>query len=217
MTDWHFAVQSFVDMFANMDFTSGPIFYVIGMVVSLYCCLEGYRIYKMVLGALGFILGYRIGYAVFVNIGFTGERLLMGETFIGLFLMVLAYRIFRAGVFIAVFQFASSNLPVYVEAFLKERTEHDFLVTGIVVVVISIALAAVIAKSSVSMTRPLLVCLTAVIGGFAAINFLLDLIPVFPYEVELPPASSVIWLFAKVFLSAAGVGVQGVKDPPGVF
>ena len=60
-----------------------------------------------------------------------------------------------------------------------------------------------------------MVCLTAVIGGFAAINFLVDLIPVFPYEVELPPPSSVIWLMAKIFLSAAGVGIQDVKDPPG--
>ena len=217
MTDWHDATKSFIDMFANMDFTSGPIFYVIGMAAALYCCLEGYRIYKMVLGALGFVLGFRIGYYIFEAVGFTGERLLMGETFAGLFLMVLAYKIFLAGVFIAAFQFASSNLPVYVEAFLKEKTEYTFLVTGLSVTLISVLLAVIIAKTSVTMTRPVMVCLTAVIGGFAAINFLLDLIPVFPYEVELPPASSVIWLFAKVFLSAAGTGVQGVKDPPGVF
>ena len=217
MNDWHYAVSSFVDMFANMDFTNGPIFYVIGIAAALYCCLEGYGIYKMVLGGLGFLLGFRIGYYIFESFGFTGERLLMGETFIGLILMVLAYKIFLAGVFMAAFQFASSNLPVYVEAFMKERTRYGFLATGIVVTLISVALAIIIAKCSVTMTRPVLVCLTAVIGGFAAINFLLDLIPVFPYEVELPPPSSVVWLFAKIFLSAAGVGIQGVKDPAGVF
>lgn len=217
MTDWHYAVSSFVDMFANMNFTEGPIFYVIGMVAALYCCLEGYGIYKMVLGAMGFLLGFRAGYYIFETLGYTGERLLMGETFLGLILMVLAYRIFLAGIGIAAFQFASSNLPVYVEAFLKDRVRYPFLITGFVVVAVSVVLAFIIAKYSVTMTRPVLVCLTAVVGGFAAINFLLDLLPVFPYEVELPPASSVVWLFAKVFLSAAGVGVQGVKDSPGVF
>ena len=213
--DWHYAVKSFVDMFANMDFTNGPIVYVIGIAAALYCCLEGYGIYKMVLGACGFLLGFRIGALVFSATGLSGEALLAAETFMGLILMVLSYRIFLAGVFITAFYFASSNLPVYVEAILKEKTGNAFWVTGITVTVISGALAFVIAKFSVSMTRPVLVCLTAVAGGFAAINYLVALIPVFPYEVELPAASSVIWLFAKVFLSAAGVGVQGVKDPPG--
>ena len=213
--EWHEAADGFVAMFANLDFRNGPLFYVIGIVVSGYCCLEGYRIYKMMLGALGFILGFRIGYFVFGRLGFSNEVLLMGETFLGLILMVFAYRVFLAGVFIAVFQFATSNLPVYVEDFLKERVKYSFLVTGLVVTVLSVALALVIARLSVTMTRPVMVCLTAVIGGFAAINFLVDLIPVFPYEVELPPPSSVIWLMAKIFLSAAGVGIQDVKDPPG--
>ena len=213
--DWHFAVQSFVEMFTTMDFRNGPIVYVIGMAAGLYCCLEGYKIYKMVLGACGFILGFRIGALVFPKTGMTGEVLLMGETFLGLILMVLAYRIFLAGVFIAAFQFASSNLPVYVEAFLKGKSGNSALITGAVVTVVSAVLAFVIAKFSVKMTRPVLVCLTAVVGGFAAVNCLVQLIPVFPYEVELPEASSVIWLFAKMFLSAAGVGVQGIKDPPG--
>ena len=65
----------------------------------------------------------------------------------GLILAVVAFSVFKAGVFIAVFQFASSNLPVYVEAVLRDRTSNPF------------------------------------------------------------------WLFAKVFLSAAGMGIQDVKDP----
>ena len=142
----------------------------------------------------------------------------MGETFLGLILMVVAYRTFLAGVFIAVFQLGVTNLPVYVEAFLEDRVGHPVILTGIIVTIVSVALAYVIARFSVTMTRPVLVCLTSVIGGFAAINFLIDLIPVFPYELELPPASSFIWIFAKIFLSAAGVGIQGLKDPmSGVF
>ena len=110
--DWHDAAGSFVDMFANLDFSSGPLFYVIGIVLAGYCCLEGYGIYKMVLGGVGFMLGYRIGYQVFSKLGFSGEALLMAETFLGLILMVLAYKIFLAGIFITVFQFCCTNLPV---------------------------------------------------------------------------------------------------------
>ncbi len=216
--DWHDAVSSFVDMFANMNFSAGPLFYVIGIVIAGYVCLEGYGIYKMVLGAAGFMLGFKIGYYLFSAIGLPDEPLLMIETALGLILMVVSYRVFLAGVFITVFQVAVSNLPVYVEAFLKDRVPHPVIFTGILVTLLSAGLALLIARMSVTMTRPVLVCITAVLGGFMAINFLVALIPVFPYELELPPASSPIWLFAKMFLSAAGVGIQGVKDPTtGVF
>ncbi len=109
--DWKTSVKSVVDIFANLDFRNGPLFYVIGMVVSGYCCMEGYRIYKAVLGAMGFVLGFRVAQTLLSHVGFSGEMLLMAETFTGLILAVIAYSIFKAGVFIAVFKFASSNLP----------------------------------------------------------------------------------------------------------
>lgn len=211
--DWKFSVRSFVDIFANLDFRNGPLFYVIGIVIAGYCCMEGYRIYRAVLGVQGFVLGFRMAHAVFSSAPFSGEVLLMAETLTGLILAVVSYSIFKAGVFIAVFQFVSSNLPVYVEAILKDRAPYPFLVNGVIVAVLSTVLAVFIAGLAMKMTRPVLVCLTAVVGGFAAINFLVALIPVFPYELELPDPSSPVWLFAKVFLSAAGMGIQGVKDP----
>ncbi len=211
--DWHDSVKGFVDIFANLDFRNGPLFYVIGIVVAGYCCLEGYRIYKAVLGGLGFIFGYKMAYGIFSHLGFSGEMLLMAETFAGLILMVLAYSIFKAGVFIGAFQFASANLPVYVGAFIKDSVPNKIILEGIIVTALSAVLAVIVARLAVKMTRPVLVCFTAVVGGFAAINFLVQLIPVFPYELELPDPASPIWLFAKIFLSAAGVGIQGVKDP----
>ena len=210
--DWHDALNSFIDIFANLDFSKGPLFYVIGIIIAGYCCLEGFRIYKAVLGALGFIFGFRIAYMIFSNIGFTGEKLLMAETFAGLVVMILAYSIFKAGIFIAVFQFASSNLPVYLESYLKQTDSYSFLRNGIIIAAVAIILSVILANAAVKMTRPVLVCLTAVIGGFAAVNYLVALIPVFPYELELPDAASPIWLMAKIFLSAAGVGIQDVRE-----
>ncbi len=211
--EWKQAIDSFIEMFSNLDFSKGPLFYVLGIAIAFYCCMEGYRIYKMILGGLGFVLGFRSGFMIFTGLGFAGEELLMAETFMGLILMVIAYKIFLAGVFMAAFGFATSNLPMYVEAFLEERAGHGLPAADFAIAAAAIVLSFITAKLAVKMTRPVLVCLTAVVGGFAAINFLVMLIPVFPYELDFPPASSAVWLFSKLFLSAAGVGVQGIKDP----
>ena len=56
--------------------------------------------------------------------------------------------------------------------------------------------------------------LTAVTGGFAALDFFLKMVPVFHVDIgfflKLPPVAYVI---AKLWVSAAGVGVQDVRKP----
>ena len=214
--EWRNAIDSFVSIFSTMDFRNGALYCVIAICVAGYCCMEGYRIYKMILAGLGFVFGYRLGYQLFTRIGFQGEVLLMAEVFCGLLLMVLAYRIYLAGVFIAAFQFVWINVPVYLQSFVGEKLALGKMLGFVLVPALSLVAALIVAKLSMKLQRPVIVCLTAVIGGFAAVNFFLRLIPIFPYELSLPDETSVIWLAAKVFLSAAGVGIQGIKDPPGV-
>lgn len=214
MTDeWKEAISGFVNMFAYLDFSKGPLFYVIAIVIAGYCCMEGFKFYKMFLTGLGFLFGYRIGYAVFSAIGLSGEQLLMGEVFLGLIGGVVAYRVYLAGIFIAVFQFCELNLPIYLESYLSEKlSRFGTFASTLAISAISIVAALIVAKLAVNMSRAVIVCLTAVIGGFAAVNYFLGLIPLFPYELWLPSSSSIIWLGAKVFLSMAGVGIQGTKD-----
>ncbi len=213
-SDWQVVVKSFVDIFSKMDFSNGPLFYVVGIVIAGYCCLEGIKIYKMILMGLGFLFGYRVGYLVFHSIGWSGEKLLMAEVFWGLVIATLAYKIYLAGIFIAVFQFGQVNMPMYVERFIGEdiKAQYGSYIGRIIITVVSVLAAILVAKLAVNLSRTLVVCLTAVIGGFAAVNLFVQLMEVFPYEVTLPAASSVIWLGAKVFLSMAGVGIQGVKE-----
>ena len=213
--EWKAAIDSFVDMFSNLDFHNGPLFYLVGIAAAGYCCMEGYRIYKMILGGLGFVFGFRVGHMIFSGLSWTGEKLLMAEVFCGLILMVLAYKIYLAGIFIAAFQFCLVNLPVYINSLVGDKMEEGTILRNVVVTIISVIAALVAARLSVKLSRPVIVCLTAVIGGFAMINYFLMLIPVFPYQLSLPPENSIIWLAAKVFLSAAGVGIQGTKDPLG--
>ena len=211
--EWKMAIDSFIKMFAYLDFSNGPLFYVIAIIIAGYCCLEGFKFYKMCLMGLGFLFGYRIGFAVFSTLGWSGEQLLMGEVFLGLIGGVVAYKVYLAGIFIAVFQFGQINLPIYVESYFGEKlNSYGPYISQFLISVISLAAALIVAKLAVNMSRTLIVCLTAVIGGFAVINNFVNLIPLFPYELIMPEASSVIWLGAKVFLSMAGVGIQGTKD-----
>ncbi len=214
MTDeWRTAIDSFINMFAYLDFSKGPLFYVIGIIIAGYCCLEGFRFYKMFLTGMGFIFGYRIGLIIFSALGLQGEQLLMGEVFLGLIGGAVSYKVYLAGIFIAVFQFGQENLPVYFENyFSKKLSNFGPYISLVIITVISFVAALAVAKLAVNMSRLVVVCLTSVIGGFAVINYLLGLIPLFPYELLLPSASSVIWLVAKVFLSMAGVGIQGTKE-----
>jgi len=213
MDEWRAALDSFVEMFASMDFRNGPLVLLLGMVISGYCCLEGFKIYKMILTGLGFLFGYRMGFMIFSNMGLTGETLLMAEVFLGLISGAVAYRVYLAGIFIAAFQFGLVNLPVYVEKFFGEKlSKYGSVLQGVMISVISLIAAIIVAKLAVQMSRTVIVCLTAVVGGFGLINNLLELIPQFPYTLYLPGAASVVWLFAKVFVSMAGAGIQGVKD-----
>ncbi|MCR4744223.1 MAG: hypothetical protein K5894_03230 [Lachnospiraceae bacterium] len=213
-SEWKVVVDSFIDIFSNMDFSSGPLFYVIGIVIAGYCCLEGIKIYKMILLGLGFLFGYRVGYLIFHSLGWSGEKLLMAEVFLGLVIATLAYKIYLAGIFIAVFQFGQVNMPIYVEQLIGDdiKAQYGSFIGRILITIISLLAAILVAKLAVNLSRTIIVCITAVVGGFAVINLFVQLLDVFPYEITLPAASSVIWLGAKVFLSMAGVGIQGTKD-----
>ncbi len=47
MQNWKETASSFAAIFANLDFSNGPLFYVLGIIIAGYCCMEGFKIYKM--------------------------------------------------------------------------------------------------------------------------------------------------------------------------
>ena len=212
MENWQEPVNSLVSIFANLDFSKGSLFYVLGIIIAGYCCLEGYKIYKMFLGGMGFVFGFTRAHDIFHGMYWSDEQLLMAEVFVGLVFMCVAFKIYLAGIFIAGFQFGMSNLPVYVELFTGKWLKYGELINGMTVSVLSFVAALLVAKLYTKMQRTVIVCLTSVVGGFAMVNYFLGLVPNFPYELTLPPPSSPVYLVAKVFLSAAGVGIQGTKE-----
>ncbi|MCR5675424.1 MAG: TMEM198/TM7SF3 family protein [Lachnospiraceae bacterium] len=193
------AIHSFIATFANMDLRGAPILCLM-LAAAAFVCLEGIKIYKMVLYAGAFIFGFRYTRNLLWARIPSDELLLMIEVGVGLLLAVLAWKIYLLGVGLLAYQFARENF-------------RDFF-DGPFAVLLCFAVSVLIAILAMKLNRAVIVILTAVVGGFAMVNIFLKLIPVFPVDLSFfPVATSPIWLIAKVFLSAAGVGVQDVREP----
>ena len=195
------ALNELESVLANIDLSGAPILCIF-LAVCAFVCLEGFRIYKVVLYVAAFMFGFRTAHDYLWALIPDDDVLLMAEVACGLVLAVLAYKIYLAGVAIFVFQFARDNL--------EEFFDGPFAVIACVVA------AALIAFLATKANRMVIVILTAVVGGFSMVNVFLKLIPVFPVDLSFfPPASSIVWYVAKIFLSAAGVMIQDVRDPNG--
>lgn len=193
------AIDGFIQTFANLDFRGAPT-YSFCLAVAVLVCLEGIKLYKMVLYAAAFIFGYRYAHDYLWSYIPDDNLLLMAEVAAGLALAVLAWKIYLAGVGMLAYQFARENLKDYFD--------------GPHAVLMCLAASVVIALLAMKLNRMVIVILTAVVGGFAAVNFFIRLIDVFPVDLSAFPAeSSQIWLWAKIFMSAAGVGIQDVREP----
>ncbi len=192
------AIHSFIAVFANLDLRGAPIL-CLCIAVSALVCLEGFKLYKMILYAAAFIFGFRYAHDYLWALIPSDEMLLMVEVAAGLLLAVLSYKIYLAGVFMLAYQFARENLKSYFD--------------GPFAVLLCIGASLLVAFLCMKANRMVIVILTSVVGGFAMVNFFVKLIPVFPVDLSaFPPPQSVIWLGAKVFLSAAGVGIQDVRE-----
>ena len=202
------ALQELIRNLSNVNMTEGMLYCAVGIVVSLLCCLQGIQIYKAVLLIYGFVQGFDLA-TNFMDLVpqdmipefFSQDWQLMFRVMCGLLLAVFAYKIMLLGVFSVVFRVMRVNLSDYF--------------TGPYASLLSLAAAGGLAFLSVKLTRPVLVIVTAVAGGFSLVYFFQRLLPIFPYDIMryIPEYSSPVWIAAKVFLSAAGVGVQDVREP----
>lgn len=192
------ATQSFIAVFANLDLRGAPILCIM-LACAALVCMEGIKLYKMILYVAAFRFGFKYAHDLLWSRIPSDEMLLMIEVAAGLFLAVLAWKIYLAGVGFLTYQFARETLK-------------DFF-DGPFAILLCIAVSIVVALLAMKLNRVVIVVLTAVVGGFAMVNIFLKLIPVFPVDISFfPAASSPIWLGAKVFLSAAGVGIQDVRE-----
>ncbi len=198
-------LQESLQKIATADFSSGALFYLVLFAAATFCCMEGYRFYRMALSIGAFIFGF---IASSVITGFLGLHqtmdtftLLAIEVIAGAACAIFAYKVFLMGVFAVTYVVASQNLPG--------------LVDGIYRPIVSTIGASVAAFLCVKCTRMIIIIVTAVAGGFTMVYAITQfLICVIPSEwVQLPAANSLIWLVAKVFFSIRGIYRQNKYAP----
>ena len=195
------AMGDLVRTLANIDLTGAPILCIM-LAICAFVCLEGFKIYKLILNVAAFMFGFRYAHDYLWAVIPNDEVLLMAEVAAGLILAVLSYKIYLLGLGLFVYQFVRENL--------RDFFDGPFAI--IMCCVVSIVIAFLATKAN----RMVIVVLTAVVGGFSMVNVFTRLIPVFPVDLSFfPPASSIVWYVAKIFLSAAGVMIQDVRDPNG--
>ena len=210
-------IQSFIDQLAQIKF-EGMVMYAVMLVVCLVLCLEGYHIYRLALLLMGFAVGFVLMHKLLDSAGvvLTSEQRLLVQGIAGIVLAILSTTLVRVGVFISAFYFAKYFLatPIAQVFLLKLEGNPSYpkIITPIVTNLIGLLVAFIFAKLAVESLRPVIVILTAAVGGFALVNIFVDMIPIFPIDITfMPGKGSFVWVIAKLFMTAAGVGLQGIK------
>ena len=208
-------MESLVKQFASIKF-EGVLFWAVLTLAAAYICLEGYGIYRMALSVIGFAVGYSHARQILdiLHIQVADGSALMIQVVIGLICAGLAYSALKIGIFIAAYHFVQANFSAMLVAALSERIDVPTAVYPIFAAVAGVGIAFLIAKRAVKSERLVVVALTAAVGGFAAVGFFREMIPVFPVNIDfMLRVPEVVWFGAKIFLSAAGFMVQGpTKD-----
>ena len=136
----------------------------------------------------------------------------MGQTVCGLILGALAWHFVRAGIFIAAYHLAQRHLASAIVLMIAKELDVNSTTYMIFSGIAGVIVACLIAWASVKAERLVIVVVTAVIGGFATVEYLRQIMTVFPYDMSfMLNAPEVLWTFGKMFVAAAGVGIQGVK------
>ncbi len=201
-------IEQVIAKYLPAGFDSDFIFYGVALIAAGYCCLEGIGIYKMLLSFLSFLAGYNMAGQTMMHLAPTLEMRGAIQAGTGIACAALAYRYVMAGVFLSVYNFGTQYLPDY----FGNLWSQLFSLFG----------GGVLGFLSRKSRRLVVVIVTAVVGGFSMVYYFQKLMKVFPYAIpNLPPASSPIWLYASIFLSAAGAAIQGLStynvENPGFF
>ena len=192
----------------------GVLLCVVGMLIAGFICVEGYGIYKAALSVIGFCVGFTHSHNILAGLNLNNETLLMIQAIVGLICAALAVFYVQVGVGIAVYHFVQDNLAAMLAAALAEKLSVPQFLFPVFAALVGVGAGVAIGLLAMKMTRPAIVIVTAVVGGFAAVNFFVQMVPQFPVDMHyMPGAESPVWAFAKIFLSAAGVGIQGIKEP----
>ncbi|MCR4689902.1 MAG: TMEM198/TM7SF3 family protein [Lachnospiraceae bacterium] len=208
------APAQLIEQFAQMRF-EGAAVYIVMMIVALIICFEGYRLYRLALLVIGFVTGYTqitviLGY--FINLT-DSRQILLIRVVAGLICAIASAAVVKVGVFLAVYSFVKESLAtgiaMYVLTLLGKEDQIPPFLLPLVVNILGLAAAYVIAKLTTKFLQPVIIVLTAAVGGFCVVNLFLTVLPVLlGTDTFSPPPSSMIWTFARLGFTVVGILVQ---------
>lgn len=211
-------VNSLITQLAEIKF-EGMLMYGVLMLLSLLICFEGYKLYRLALLLMGFAVGYQLAHNLMnmLNITLTDEQKLMAQAIVGIICAVISTTAVKWGVFLSAYFFAKHALAVPIAGFIMkiagEKVSIPELLMPVITSIVGLIVAYFIAKLAADSLRPVIVLLTAAVGGFELVNSFLKMIPYFPYNLDFMLSfPAFMWVGAKLFMTAAGVGIQGLKE-----
>ena len=185
----------------NEILDSSPIVLGLSLVIAVFLWAEGYKLYKLAVFFLGFIVGFTVSGNLIKLIQTFPWQSFIVQIICGLILGALSFLIIKLGLFIG----AACAVFIIVSPLLTPL--------GTIGMVISFASAVVAGFVATKADIPVIILLTSAVGGFLIPAILLKILILTPYDVSfLPGENSVVWLITKIILSAAGVGIQFMKQ-----
>jgi len=200
-----------VSQLAHVRF-DGLIAYVILIACAVFICMRGYKIYRAALAVIGFAVGFIHTHDLLdlLHVEVADQYMLLVQAIVGLICAGIAWRVWLAGIFIAVYHFVHDNLSgVFIAILVKLITVPEALYPFFAALA-GIGIAALIAYLATKFERVVVIAVTAALGGFAALVFFRQAVPLFPEDLSfLTAAPEFVWVLSKLLLSFAGFMVQG--------
>lgn len=184
----------------NEILDSSPIVLGLSLVISVFLWAEGYKLYRLAVFFLGFIVGFTVSGGIIKLIPSFPAQAFIAQIICGVVLGALSFIIIKLGFFVG----AACAVFMVTNSLLKPL--------GTIGMVIAFASAVVAGFVATKADEPVIILLTSIAGGFMIPAILLRIIMLTPYDVSfLPRESSVVWLIVKIVLSAVGAGIQFAK------
>ena len=184
------------------------------LLCMLYLCFRGYKLYRVALFILGFLAGYVLSGSLLSLLGdkVPADKSHLIMLIAGVVLGILSSTIVNLGVFFAVFHFVryvlGGPIATVVIGFLEKKVTIPAFLLPTLTGIIGFAAALLLARLARRFLAPVIRVLTAVTGGFYAVDAALLILAALLPEMVLPARGSLLVTGAKLILAAAGIFVQ---------
>ncbi len=180
---------------------ASPLVLVLMLIIAVFLWMEGYRLYRLAVFFLGFMTGFTISGMVVKLIPTVTVPSLVIQIICGLIVGAAAFLVLKLGLFIAA---ACASFLVLSNILQSLST---------VGMIIAFAAAVVAGFVATKADKPVIIVLTAVVGGFAIPSLLLRLLSVMSVDTGfLPAEKSFIWVIVKIVFAGIGLAIQFSKN-----